>query len=140
MGGSHSSIVNRVLRSTSVPIAESLVLPMIRSVITEVAAWLIEQPGLEALLRSVSMKTTARNQFAGTVSALHAGPVTTHVTLALPGGLHITAAMTTVAARELGLRPKLLELAVQVGEVRTVRGAAAGTRRVTRADPSASPS
>jgi hypothetical protein len=38
------------------------------------------------------------------------------------------------AARELGLRPKLLELAVQVGEVRTVRGAVAGTRRVTRAE------
>jgi hypothetical protein len=38
------------------------------------------------------------------------------------------------AARELGLRPKLLELAVQVGEVRTVRGAGAGTRRVTRAE------
>lgn len=71
----------------------------------EQEAWLIEQPGLEALLRSVSMKTTARNQFVGTVSALHAGPVTTHVTLALPGGLDITAAMTTVAARELGLAP-----------------------------------
>lgn len=35
------------------------------------------------------------------------------------------------AARELGLRPKVLELAVQTGEIRTVRGAVPGTRRVS---------
>lgn len=34
------------------------------------------------------------------------------------------------AARELGLKPKLLELAAQVGEIRTVRGAAGGPLRV----------
>ncbi|MGH3326123.1 MAG: DUF6397 family protein, partial [Streptomyces sp.] len=40
------------------------------------------------------------------------------------------------AARELGLQPGLLELAVQAGEVRTVRGAAAGSARcrVSRAE------
>ncbi|HEV7627599.1 MAG TPA: DUF6397 family protein, partial [Streptomyces sp.] len=40
----------------------------------------------------------------------------------------------STAAKELGLRPKMLELSVQVGEVRTVRGAAADTRRVPRAE------
>ena len=51
------------------------------------------------------MKTTARNQFAGTVSAVAQGPVTTHVSLSLAGGLDITAAMTTAAAKQLGLAP-----------------------------------
>ncbi len=69
----------------------------------EQEAWLLEQPGLATLLRSVSMKTTARNQFAGTVSEVTQGPVTTHVSLSLPGGLEITAAMTTTAARQLKL-------------------------------------
>lgn len=38
------------------------------------------------------------------------------------------------AAKELGLRPRLLELAVQVGEIRTARGAAEGKCRVPRAE------
>jgi len=73
------------------------------SFLREQEAWLLEQPGLAALLRSASMKTTARNQFAGTVSAVTQGPVTTHVTLTLPGSLEITAAMTTTAAKQLKL-------------------------------------
>ena len=50
------------------------------------------------------MKTTARNQFAGTVSRLEAGPVTTEVSIALRGGVEITAAMTTRAAERLKLK------------------------------------
>jgi molybdate transport repressor ModE-like protein/molybdopterin-binding protein len=69
----------------------------------EQEAWLLDQPGLSALLRSVSMKTTARNQFAGTVSALQSGPATTHVTLGIGGGHEITAALSTASARRLGL-------------------------------------
>lgn len=38
------------------------------------------------------------------------------------------------ASRELGLRPKVLELAVQVGEIRSVRGVSAGQRRVPRTE------
>jgi molybdate transport system regulatory protein len=48
------------------------------------------------------MKTTARNQFAGTVSAVLEGPATTQVTLDIGGGLAITAAITTEAARQIG--------------------------------------
>jgi molybdate transport system regulatory protein len=69
----------------------------------EQEAWLFDQPGLSTLLRSVSMKTTARNQFVGTVAAVHQGPATTQATLSLSGGLEITAALTTAAARQLGL-------------------------------------
>ncbi len=49
------------------------------------------------------MKTTARNQFAGTVSAVEIGPVSASVTLALAGGAEITATLTSAAAKRLNL-------------------------------------
>jgi molybdate transport system regulatory protein len=67
-------------------------------------AWLLQQPAVVGLLRRLSMKTTARNQFAGTVSAIEAGPVTTAVTLAIAGGSQITATLTTAAAKSLKLK------------------------------------
>ena len=50
------------------------------------------------------MKTTARNQFAGTLSAIDSGPVTTQVTITLRGGQDITATMTSAAAKRLKLK------------------------------------
>ncbi len=50
------------------------------------------------------MKTTARNQFAGTVSAVELGPVSAQVTLALAAGGHITATITSAAAKRLKLK------------------------------------
>jgi molybdate transport system regulatory protein len=47
------------------------------------------------------MKTTARNQFVGTISAVEIGPVTAQATLTLPGGQEITATMTSTAAKKL---------------------------------------
>ena len=47
------------------------------------------------------MKSTARNQFAGTVSAIDSGPVTTQVAVTAQGGLQIVATMTSDAARRL---------------------------------------
>lgn len=64
-------------------------------------ALLIQQPAIAALLRRIAMKITARNQFAGTVRAIEAGPVTTALTLALAGGQEIVATMTTAAAGQL---------------------------------------
>ncbi len=62
-------------------------------------------PALQGLLRRMSMKTTARNQFAGTVTAIDAGPVSTQITIALKsGGGEITAAMTSAAAKRLKLK------------------------------------
>ena len=49
------------------------------------------------------MKTTARNQFAGNVSALDIGPVSAQVTIALKAGGDITATLTSAAAKRLKL-------------------------------------
>lgn len=67
-------------------------------------ARLARHPGLTGLLRRMSMKTTARNQFAGTVTAVEAGPVSTQVTLALKSGDEITATLTSAAAKRLKLK------------------------------------
>lgn len=67
-------------------------------------ARLTRLPALAGLLRRMSMKTTARNQFAGTVSAVELGPVSAQVTIALPSGDEITATLTSAAARRLKLR------------------------------------
>lgn len=47
------------------------------------------------------MKTTARNQFAGSISAVNPGPVTTQLTVTTPGGIDIVATMTSAAAQRL---------------------------------------
>jgi len=65
---------------------------------------LARQPALHGLLRRMSMKTSARNQFAGTVTAVDSGPVSVQVTLALKSGDEITATMTSAAAKRLRLR------------------------------------
>jgi len=61
-------------------------------------------PALHGLLRRLSMRTTARNQFAGTVSALTVGPVSAEVSIALKSGDEITATMTSAAAKRLKLK------------------------------------
>ncbi|PZQ64346.1 MAG: molybdenum transport protein ModE [Variovorax paradoxus] len=63
--------------------------------------WLNQQPALSGLLRRIAMKSTARNQFAGTVRSVESGPVTTQVTVALATGQDVVATMTTAAARRL---------------------------------------
>ena len=50
------------------------------------------------------MKTTARNQFAGTVKAVEVGPVSAQVTITLKTGDEITATMTSAAAQRLKLK------------------------------------
>lgn len=70
----------------------------------EQEAWLADQPQLQQLLKRMSMKTTARNQFSGQVSAVNTGPATTAVRVALPGGGEVTASLTTAAAEELGVK------------------------------------
>jgi molybdate transport system regulatory protein len=52
----------------------------------------------------MSMKTSARNQFAGTVAALDIGPVSAEATIALKSGDVITATLTSAAARRLKLK------------------------------------
>lgn len=67
-------------------------------------SWLLDQPALAGALRRMSMKTTARNQFPGTITAVELGPVTAQVSIALRGGQTITASLTRAAADKLGLK------------------------------------
>ncbi len=67
-------------------------------------ARLAELPALKGLLRRMSMKTSARNQFAGTVTDLDPGPVSAQVNIGLKAGGEITATMTSAAAKRLKLK------------------------------------
>lgn len=55
------------------------------------------------LVRRMSMKTSARNQFLGTVSAIRAGAVNDEVELTLTSGLKLTAIVTHESVQSLGL-------------------------------------
>lgn len=73
---------------------------------------LSQLPALQGLLRRMSMKTTARNQFAGIVSAVEIGPVSATVSIALASGGEITATMTAAAAKRLKLKKSKEALAL----------------------------
>lgn len=49
------------------------------------------------------MKISARNRLEGTISAVHAGPVSTEVVLGLAGGDMLVAVVTSESAKSLGL-------------------------------------
>jgi molybdate transport system regulatory protein len=55
------------------------------------------------LMRRFMFRTSARNQLAGTVAAIHAGAVNDTVELALAGGQRLVATITCESTRELGL-------------------------------------
>ena len=75
-----------------------------RGFLREQAAWLATRPELHQLLKTAAMKTTARNQFSGHISAVRPGPSTWQVRLALPGGdPEISASLTAEAAEDLAV-------------------------------------
>jgi molybdate transport system regulatory protein len=74
-----------------------------RDFVRDQEARLATLPALHGLMRRMSMKTTARNQFAGNISALEVGPVSAQVTIALKAGGEITATLTSAAAKRLKL-------------------------------------
>ncbi|MBC7995758.1 MAG: TOBE domain-containing protein [Rhizobacter sp.] len=57
----------------------------------------------QRLLRRMSVRTSARNQFAGTVSALREGPVDVEVLLRIDEHLELAAVVTRDSAERLGL-------------------------------------
>ena len=61
-------------------------------------------PGVVTLARSPDMKTSARNQFAGTITAIRHGAVNDEVELTLAGGQRIVAVLTRQSTQALGLR------------------------------------
>ena len=56
-----------------------------------------------SLMESIAMKTSARNQFAGTVHAIRGGAINDEIDLEVIGGLHIVATVTRESRDELGL-------------------------------------
>lgn len=59
---------------------------------------------LYQFLRRISMKVSARNTFAGTVSNITKGAVNAEVTIALKGGIPLVAVVTNGAIDNLGLK------------------------------------
>jgi molybdate transport system regulatory protein len=60
---------------------------------------------LTTLMRAITMKTSARNQFRGVVKAVRKGAVNADVVLDLGEGLEIFANITNESVEELQLRP-----------------------------------
>ena len=99
-----------------------------------------------SLMESIAMKTSARNQFAGTVHAVRGGAINDEVELEVIGGLHIVATVTHESCQDLGLKPgakafalikaSSIVLMTEAGDVKlSARNQLAGT--VTRLVPGA---
>ncbi|MEY8879209.1 MAG: TOBE domain-containing protein [Leptothrix sp. (in: b-proteobacteria)] len=85
-----------------------------------------------SVLRTLNMKTSARNQFLGVVSAIRAGAVNDEVELTLPGGARLVAVVTRESTESLGLRLRGEAIAlVQSGAVLLATGLE-GTRLSAR--------
>lgn len=65
-----------------------------------------------SLLEVLNMKTSARNQFLGSVSALREGAVNDEVELALPGGARLVAVVTRESTAALGLKVGVAAIAL----------------------------
>lgn len=65
-----------------------------------------------SLLKVLNMKTSARNQFIGTVTSLRSGAVNDEVEITLPSGQRIVAVVTQESAQSLGLRTKMTAIAL----------------------------
>jgi len=73
---------------------------------------LIEQGAMDldqefSLLKVLNMKTSARNQWLGTVTAVRAGAVNDDIEIALPGGQRLAATVTRASTESLALRPQM---------------------------------
>lgn len=65
-----------------------------------------------SLVKVLQMKTSARNQWVGTVSAVRAGAVNDEVEVALADGTRLTAIVTSGSTESLGLRPRKTAVAL----------------------------
>jgi len=65
-----------------------------------------------SLLKVLNMKTSARNQFVGTVTALRSGAVNDEVEITLPSGARIVAVVTQASVQSLGLRTRMTAIAL----------------------------
>ena len=99
-----------------------------------------------ALMESIAMKTSARNQFAGTVRVMRPGAINDEIELDVIGGLALVATVTRESRNELGLavgakafalvKASSIMLMTEAGDVRlSARNQLAGT--VARIAPGA---
>jgi molybdate transport system regulatory protein len=58
------------------------------------------------------MKTSARNQYAGTITAIESGPVTTEVSIGIAGGHVLAATLTSASAKRMKLQKGQAALAL----------------------------
>ena len=65
-----------------------------------------------SLVRTLNLRTSARNQFVGTVSAVRTGAVNDEVELTLPGGARVVAIVTRSSTLALGLRTGITAFAL----------------------------
>lgn len=65
-----------------------------------------------SLLEVINVKTSARNQWVGTVSAIRSGAVNDEVELTLPGGQRLVAIITHESTARLGLRTQISVIAL----------------------------
>ncbi|HTN48952.1 MAG TPA: TOBE domain-containing protein [Burkholderiaceae bacterium] len=65
-----------------------------------------------SLTRIVTMKTSARNQFVGKVTAVRMGAVSDEIEIAVPGGPRIVAIVTRDSAQSLGIRTNMTAIAL----------------------------
>lgn len=73
---------------------------------------LVNGDGLYKLLRRITMRVSARNTFAGTVTHITKGAVNAEVTLSLKGGIPLIAVVTNGAIENLGLKPGMSAYAI----------------------------
>jgi len=76
----------------------------IRKVLDNLGDRLGDTDSLFQFLRRISMKVSARNTFAGSVSAITKGAVNAEVTITLKGGVPLVAVVTNGAVDNLGLK------------------------------------
>ncbi len=81
-----------------------------------------------SVLKVLNMKTTARNQYLGTVTAVRAGAVNDEVEVTLPGGTRLAAIVTRESTRALDLRtPMAVIVLIQAAHVLLATGMDTGT-------------
>jgi molybdate transport system regulatory protein len=76
-----------------------------RQLLSQMQAQVHDFQKLSELMQAITMKTSARNQFRGTVKAVRRGAVNADVILELGDGLEIFANITNDAVEELDLKP-----------------------------------
>lgn len=98
-----------------------------RAAQSTVAPDVADAQAIQSLLRRMAVRTSARNQFVGTVARLNAGKLGVEVTLELDAQTHIVAGVTRGSADALGLKlgaavmalVKAPSVLIAIGDVRT---------------------